>query len=109
MLKLEQALAAWGQDDFSAVLKDELQSLKPTQLPLEKGTSQGGYVDDSPISVTVNRFTETDRQLEGSVGVFFTEIVINCGCGNDPMPVNAYCELQVDIDKNTAAANFRII
>ena len=52
---------------------------------------------------------EFDDMIEGSVGVFFTEIVINCGCGDEPMPTNAYCELQLSIDKNTVAVRFAIV
>lgn len=109
MLTLRQALNHWGKNDFSRVLKDELQALGPAKLPLDKATSQGGYVDDQPVSVTVNRFTESDTSIEGSVGIFFTEIVINCGCGDDPMPINGFCEFHVTIDKQTAASSLEAI
>jgi len=106
---LSQSLSAWGEENFYTVLKNELQGLGATKLPLEKGTSQGGYIDESPISVSVNRFTDSDDTIKGSVGVFFTEIVINCGCGDDPMHINAYCDLTIAIDKQTAIATFSII
>lgn len=109
MPTLTESLAAWGKDNFSSILKNELQELGPKKLPLEKGTSQGGYIDESPISVTVNNFTDRNNTIKGSVGVFFTEIVINCGCGDDPMHINAYCDLAVAIDKQTAIATFSII
>lgn len=109
MLSLTESLLAWSTPDFSRTLKNELQATAISRLPLDKGTSQGGYVDDQPITVSVNRFNEADDCLEGSVDVFFTEIVINCGCGDDPMPVNGYCELRVMIDKQTAATTLEVI
>ena len=109
MLHLNQSLTAWNTSDFGSVLKKELEACNLDQLPLEKGTSQGGYAGTDSIAVTVNHFSDTDPALMGSVGIFFTEIVINCGCGDEPMSINAYCELRVSIDKSTAAARIVII
>ena len=104
-----QSLSCWGKDIFSTVLKNELQALAVSALPLEMATSQAGYIDDSPVSVTVNRFSESELSIEGSVGIFFTEIVINCGCGDDPMLINGYGKFQVVIDKKTAATTFSLL
>ena len=109
MLLLTKSLSRWNTDTFSRTLKDELQGLDTKQLPLQKGTSQGGHIGEDNITVTVNAFQEHEHTLEGSVGVFFTEIVINCGCGDDPMEINAYCDLSVSIDTQTAATTFEII
>lgn len=109
MIHLPLSLAEWSSQDFNKVLKHELEDLGTQGLPLCNGTSQGGYVSDDPISVTVNRFTETQSALVGSVGVFFTEIVINCGCGVDPMPINAYCELSISINKNSALTEITVL
>lgn len=70
MLRLTQSLTAWNSSNFGSTLKTELEACDANQLPLEKGTSQGGYIGEDNFTVTVNRFSETDSALEGSVGVF---------------------------------------
>ncbi len=106
MFLLTQSLAAWNTSDFGVTIKRELESQGPARLPLEKATSHGGYIGKEDITVTINRFKESALSLDGSIGVFFTEVVINCGCGVDPMPINAYSELRVSIDKSTAVTHF---
>jgi hypothetical protein len=105
---LPDALRAWGGPGFAPALKRELGALPSGVLPLHRGTTQGGHVDDSAISVTVLHAVEGARGLEARVGVFFTEVVPACSCGDDPLEVNAYCVLRIAIDKNTAAAAFSV-
>jgi hypothetical protein len=95
--------------DFEHDLKHSLENLPSGTLPLEKGTSQGGYVDDSDISVTIINISEAEDHILAKVGIFFTEIVVGCGCGDDPLPVNTYCEMLVNIETGTATANFEVI
>lgn len=99
----------WKSDAFSRTLKQELENLHPGVLPLDQVTSQGGYVDDNDIVVTVLGVAEEDAAIVARVGIFFTEIVINCGCGDDPMPINAYCEMRIAIDKADATATASVI
>jgi hypothetical protein len=90
-------------------LKHELEHLPAGTLPLEKGTSRGGFVDDSDISVTVISVKQNENSVQAKVGVFFTEIIVGCGCGDDPMPENAYCEMLINIDRTTSSAKFEVI
>jgi hypothetical protein len=90
-------------------LKQELENLPAGTLPLEKGTSRGGFVDDSDISVTVIKVEQNENGIQAKVGVFFTEIIVGCGCGDDPMPENAYCEMLISIDRRTATARFEVV
>ena len=59
-----------------------------------------------------NRLSKYDyfmeRYIQAKVGVFFNEIIGGCSCGDDPLSENAYCELQVSIDKVTAEAEFSV-
>ncbi len=89
-------------------LKHELENLPAGTLPLEKGTSRGGFVDDSDISVTVISVKQDETSLRAKVGVFFTEIIVGCGCGDDPIPENAYCEMHISIDTTTFAARYEV-
>ena len=109
MLKFSQSIQHYLSDDFKRALKDEIEAIDKKLLPLEKGTAQGGYVSDEPITATVLRVTEQNDSIQADVGIFFTETVICCGCGDDPMQVNAYCEMRFSINKHTAETEIKVI
>ena len=109
MSKLLDALQQSQPGLLEKTLKHELENLPAGTLPLEKGTSRGGFVDDSDISVTVITVKQAENSMQAKVGVFFTEIIVGCGCGDDPMPENAYCEMLISIDRTTFAAKFEVI
>jgi hypothetical protein len=109
MPTLACALRAWPSRSFAQALKRELEDLHIRYLPLEKGTTHGGMVDDDALTVTVLGVEETGEYILAKIGVFFTEIVICCGCGDDPMSVNAYCQMQVVINKQSAEASFELL
>lgn len=109
MHRLPNSLLDWQTDRFALSLKSEIGNLPAGTLPLDQGVTQGGYVDDSDMAITVLHAAEDDVCLRAKVGVFFTEIVASCGCGDEPMEKNAYLELQVRIDKASADAAFTLI
>jgi len=109
MPELSESLRAWGTDDFPRILKAEIECLPPGTLPLHLGTTQGGMVDDSDITATVIRHTETEGVIEARVGVFFQEIVGGCSCGDDPLTAHAHCELRVTIERGSGEARFVVI
>lgn len=106
MLIFSNALNDWGSEAFSNSLKQEIEQLGPGALPLEKGAVQGGNIDDSDISATIMRVTDAAASIQVKTGVFFSEIVANCSCGDEPMSYNAYCEIEVLIDKATGEVQF---
>ena len=109
MPKLLDTLQQSRSGLFETALKRELENLPAGTLPLEKGTSRGGFVDDSDISVTVINAKQNKNSIQAKVGVFFTEIIVGCGCGDDPIAENAYCEMLISIDKTTSEAEFMLI
>ena len=109
MTKFTTSLRDWNTAIFPQTLKHELEHLPAGTLPLDKGVVQGGMVDDSNITATILSTAENATAIQAKVGIFFTEIVINCGCGEDPMPTNAYCEIRLSIDKTTAETDLDII
>lgn len=109
MPKLSRSIAAWPSDSFTSTIKNELEQLGTGTLPLDKATQRGGYVDDSSITCTVLNFKDEKDHITIKAGIFFTEILICCGCGDDPVPENTYCELLIRLDKNSAEAIFDII
>ena len=109
MIQLPDVLLNNATGTIEKALKRELEGLPPGTLPLDRGTTRGGFVDDSDISVTVIDIQQSELNIRSRVGVFFTEIIVGCSCGDDPFPENAYCELRVSIDRTTAKAEFEII
>ncbi len=99
MTKLPLSLSAWPSASFSTVVKNELERLNTGTLPLDKATQQGGYVDDSSITCTILKIKDKKNCITIKTGIFFTEILICCGCGSDPVAENTYCELLVSLDK----------
>jgi len=105
MPKFTNALRNWGTDSFERTLKNEIENLKTETLPLGHGISQGGHIDDSKITATILSTTDNSSVIKTKAGIFFTEIVGGCNCNDDPVEVNAYCEIRINIDKTTANAD----
>jgi len=106
---MPESMRAWGGAGFDGMLKQEIAALPAGTLPLNQGTSQGGYVEDTNIEITVLNTTADARSVQARVGVFFTEVVPSCSCGDEPLEANAYCEVQIRIDKATAEATFAVV
>ena len=107
MIKL---IVTAGQPDSSAysrILKQELEALQPGSLPLQQFTTQGGVVDDADISVTVLSVVGHEHEILAKVGVFFTEVVGGCNCHDDPVHSNAYAEMMLAINRQTAEADIK--
>jgi hypothetical protein len=109
MSVLTRSLGAWNTAAFAATLQSEIEQLGAQQLPLHRATAHGGLVGDGAISVMFIRSSANDDCIEVEVGVFFTEIVINCGCGDEPYETSAYCVLRVALDRRNGAAAFDIV
>lgn len=109
MPKLPDSARAWPLDSFAQTLKREIEHLPPGTLPLDKGVSQGGHVDDSRITAIFLRAKDDASAIQAEVGIFFGEIVAGCSCGDDPQTQNAYCEVRVRIEKSTGEAVFNVI
>jgi hypothetical protein len=102
-LHLPAALAAWDTPGFQSELKRELES-RAAALPLQQGVAQGGVADGSNLAVSVFGVREDNAAIHAEVGVFFSEVVAGCNCGDDPMDLHAYCVMRVSIDKASARA-----
>jgi len=66
-------------------------------------------VDDRQISVSVLGVRDTGSSIDVRLALFFTERVGGCSCGDDPMALNAHCELRLRLDKATADAAFELL
>jgi len=109
MLKLPHTIAQHDFDTLFRTLKRELESGGGASLPLEQGTSEGGYSDAADLQVTVLGIDQDDQMLYARIGVFFTEIVANCSCGDEPVHTPAYCRMQLSIDRTTGLATASVM
>lgn len=108
MPRLADSLHSWQTAAFEQTLKHEIEQLPGGQLPLYLGLTEGGMVDDSDIAVTVTRVEDKGSVIAARLGVFFTEVIGGCNCADDPIEKNVCCELQLQLDKSTAEADFSL-
>lgn len=108
MTCLASSLRAWNTDAFAETLKAEIMGLGDGVLPLHEATA-GGCVAASDIEVTVLGCAASETEISANVGVFFAETIGGCSCGDEPSTSNAYCELQVSIDRSTGLARFAVV
>ena len=112
MIRLDKALRSWGTPGFADVLKQELAQLGADQLPLQQGLSTGNYVADEPITVVINSVIGMEGVIRVTAGIFFKGVIGGCSCTDDPTPasdINEYCEVQLDIDRSTAATTVALV
>jgi hypothetical protein len=105
-IRLPLSLRAWPEATFPATLKAEIEALPAGSLPLDQVTINGWHVDDSHITATVLRVKDDTMAITADLGIFFTEIIAGCSCGDEPQSQQTYGELTVRIEKSTAAAIF---
>ena len=104
-IQLPDSVRNWNSADFSSSFKREIQGLPSGTLPLQSRGMQNGLVDDSDLSLILLQTTETGDMYKIRTGVFFSEVIGGCSCGDEPVAENAYCELWVRIHKTTAEAS----
>ncbi len=112
MIRLDEALRAWGTPGFEAALKREVERLGADQLPLQQGLSTGNYVADGPITVTINSVADTEGVIRVKAGIFYRSVIGGCSCADDPTTaseINEYCDVQLDIDKADARVTIRLV
>jgi hypothetical protein len=105
MIRLTQSRNAFGTPAFQQVLKQEVEALSVDQLPLQQGLSTSSYALDDPPRVMVIDVRDDAQFIHAKAGIFYFGIIAGCSCADDPTPVdknNEYCEVQLDINKNTA-------
>ncbi len=111
MLRLPDALKAWGTPDFADVLKREL-ARNAAELPLQQGLSISNYVVDAPVTVMIHSVDEAKNAIRVKAGIFYKGIVAGCACEGDPTPApenTEYCVVLLEIDKTTAEARATLV
>ena len=112
MIKLLNALEAWGTPDFENALKGEIQQIDTGLLPLQEGLSQSSHVSEGDISVVILSVTEASNVIRAKTGIIYAGIIAGSCCADDPTPMSEqteYCEVQFDINKMTAETTATIL
>lgn len=112
MFRLRSALRAWGGPAFESELKRELEALDAAHLPLQQGLRAGSYALHDPLEAMILRVEDAGERIRVRTGMFYAGVVAGCNCADDPTPVEAqreYCELQLEIDKATAATTVTLL
>lgn len=104
MVRLPLTVRAWGTPAFEPTLRSELAALPPACLPLDALTSQGGRVEGVGLRLLVAEASAD--AIRARLGVFFTEWVGGCSCGDGLMPVQGYGEIELSIARGDATARF---
>lgn len=108
-LRLVAALRDWGTPRFEQTLKHTLEQLAPADLPLSRARNAGGLIEDTRLAVTVISTDAALQAIHVRLGIFFSELVGGCSCGDEPYSQPVYCQLQVSIDRQTAEASFELL
>ena len=107
MLKLNNALKAWGTPDFKVALKQEIERMSIENLPLQQGLTTGNFVLTNPHTAMVHSVSDSGIFICVTAGIFYQSVIAGCSCADDPTPVNEnseYCEIRLEINKLTAQA-----
>ena len=107
MFSLKRSLDAWGTSAFPTTFQQEVESLDPSLLPLQRGLAHSSCVSDEPFKVMIIGKQETDTTISVHTGLFYSGILAGCNCADDPTPIDTqpeYCEMNFTIDKRSAAA-----
>lgn len=112
MMRLPNAIAAWGTPEFEETLKQELVALAVDALPLQQGLAAASYVEEDGRSFMLLAAAETAEAVSVKVGVFYRGVIAGCSCADDPTPVDTtseYCELQLEIDRRSALTRVTLL
>jgi len=112
MNKLGRSLDAWNTPEFRNVFKQEVGQLGVTSLPLQQGLSRSSHVSGDSYEVVVLNVVEEPQHILVKAGIFYQGIIAGCSCADDPTPIDEqteYCEVLIDIDKNTAEAVIKLL
>lgn len=109
MVRLEKSLCAWGTTEFEQTIKAEIEALRQDVLPLHKVVGVGNRVYDHDLGVALLDAIEDEQTIQARVGIFFAEVISCVSCGEGDPIDEAYCEMQVIIDKASGAAQFSVL
>lgn len=112
MIRMVDALNAWGRPDFEDVLKGSIKQLGAEHLPLQAGLAAGSYAMEKPLDVMVMGSTEKAGAIEAKVGILYKSLMPGCACAGDPTVEAAQNEqitVLVVIDRHSANTRIELL
>ena len=109
MVCMPNSLSDWGTEQFKQTLQRELEGFRRDVLPLQQAVEEGNRVYDNDLGVTVMKVWDDEQSITAHVGVFFAEVISCVSCGEGEPIDEAYCEMEVRIDKQSGEAHFSLI
>ncbi|MCW8825809.1 MAG: hypothetical protein OQK78_05220 [Gammaproteobacteria bacterium] len=108
MAQLPNSLRDWNTDAFEQSLKSEVERFRRDVLPLHDAIENLNSVVDNDLGVTFISATDNENAIHAKVGVYFAEAVSCCSCGESEPIEEAYCEMDITIDKSSGDAQFAV-
>jgi len=112
MIRMTRALAAWNSTTFEHVLKDELQQLDCSTLPLQQGLVHGSVALDDVIHPVILSVSHDADVLRIRAGLQYHGMIAGCSCADDPTPDSPtleYCTVQIEIDRDSADTRITLL
>jgi len=112
MIQLTESLKAWQTPDFTRILKEELEGLAVTALPLQQGLAHSSYALEEKFQVMIIAVSEESDFILAKAGIFYSGLIPGCSCADDPTPITEYpeyCEVSFDIDKVSAVTTVNLL
>lgn len=111
-LRLPSTLDAWGREDFTQVLRDELLRCDALFAPLQRALAHGSHALVERAQLMLLRGVEQDGVLQFEVGASYASITPGCACEADPTPMSELVEfatLRIRIERAGADACVQLL
>ncbi len=112
MIQLSSALKAWGTPAFPEALKRSIEELDADSLPLQECLTRSDFTTGANRKVKVLNVSDDAGVIRAKTGIFYTGLIADTHCEEDPTrneEVNEYCEMEFDIDKQTANTEVKLL
>lgn len=104
MIEMPASNRHLGTGEFAAILRQALASLPECDLPF--AGDHGGRLEPGSIGVTILSMCAVDTWIEARIGVFFSETVGGCSCGEEPFISHGYRELGLRLHRASGVLVF---
>ena len=107
-----RSINAWGTAEFKAAVKQEIEKLPISDLPLQQGLTTGSYALDKDIEAMILNVRESNEFIHVKAGIFYKAVIAGCSCSDDPTPIdecNEHCEVMIDFDKESGEATITLL
>lgn len=105
MLAFPETARCFGTPAFHAAFQRDIATWAKSVHGLSFLAEQGGQVPPQSIAVTLLAHEADTDRITLRAGVFFTELVGGCSCGDEPFETPGYRELTLSIERGSGAVS----